>query len=62
MYLLIKRVFPFSGVTEVSVKNGNISIGSTSGILKAVTKTGNIDVSLSRHNNVILETKEGKLS
>lgn len=62
MYFLIKRVFPFSGATEVSVKNGNISIGSTSGILKAVTKTGNIDVSLSRHNNVILETKEGKLS
>lgn len=62
MYLLMKRVLPFSGVTEVSVKNGNISIGSTSGILKAVTKTGNIDVSLSRHNNVILETKEGKLS
>ena len=48
-------------MTEVSVKNGDISIGSTSGILKAVTNTGNIDISLSRHNNVILETKKGKL-
>ena len=48
-------------MTEVNVKNGDISIGSTSGTLKAVTKSGNIDVSLSRHNNVILETKEGML-
>ena len=48
-------------MTEVSVKNGDISIGSTSGILKAVTNSGNIDVSLSQHDNVILETKEGKL-
>lgn len=61
-YTCSKCVLPVSGVTEVNVKNGNISVGSTSGILKAVTKTGNIDVSLSRHNNVILETKEGKLS
>ena len=48
-------------MTEVSVKNGDISVGSTSGTLKAVTNSGNIDVSLSRHNNVTLETKEGKL-
>lgn len=53
--------FSSSGVTEVSGKNGDISIRSTSGILKAVTHTGNIAVSLSRHNNVMLETKEGKL-
>ena len=53
--------FSSSGVTEVSGKDGDISIGSTSGILKAVTHTGNIDVSLSRHNDVMLETKEGKL-
>ena len=53
--------FSLSGVTEVSAKNGDISISSTSGTLKAVTNTGNIDVSLSRHDNVILETKEGKL-
>ena len=53
--------FSSSGVTEVSGKDGDISVGSTSGILKAVTHTGNIDVSLSRHNDVMLETKEGKL-
>lgn len=50
------------GVTEVSVKNGDISVGSTSGTLNAVTNSGNIDVSLSRHNNVILETKEGDVN
>lgn len=61
IYLLIKCIFPLSGESEVSVKSGDISIGSTSGILKAVTNTGNIDISLSQHNNVILETKEGKL-
>lgn len=50
------------GVTEVNIKNGDISVGSTSGALKAVTNSGNIDVSLSRHNNVILETKEGDIN
>ena len=48
-------------MTEVNIKNGDISVGSTSGALKAVTNSGNIDVSLSRYNNVILETKEGRL-
>ena len=48
-------------MTEVSVKNGDISVGSTSGTLKAVTNSGNIDVSLSQHNNVTLETRVGKL-
>lgn len=48
-------------MTEVNIKNGDISVGSASGTLKAVTNSGNIDVSLSRHNNVILETKEGRL-
>lgn len=52
----------FLGFTEVNVENGNISIGSTSGTLKAVTKSGNIDVSLSKHDDVTLETKKGKLS
>lgn len=49
-------------MTEVNIKNGDISVGSTSGTLKAVTNSGNIDVSLSRHSNVTLETKEGRLS
>ena len=46
-------------MTEVSVKNGNITVGSTSGTLKAVTKSGNVDVNVSQHDNVTLETKTG---
>ena len=55
-------MFFFSGLTEVKVKNGNISIGSTSGSLSAVTKSGNIDVSLSKHDDVTLKTNTGRLS
>ena len=46
-------------MTEVSVKNGNITVGSTSGTLKAVTESGNVDVNVSQHDDVTLETKTG---
>ena len=45
----------------VHVEDGDMSIGSTSGELKAFTRRGNIDVNLSQHNDVMLETKKGKL-
>ena len=50
-----------SGLTVVHVEDGDMSIGSTSGELKAFTRRGNIDVNLSQHDDVTLETKEGKL-
>lgn len=49
----------FSGLTEVDVTSGDISIGSTSGYLKAQTKSGDINVNLSRHDDVTLKSKEG---
>jgi len=51
----------FSGLTEVDVDSGDISVGSTSGKLKAVTKSGNINVNLSQHDDIKLKTNEGKL-
>ena len=49
----------FSGLTEVDVTSGDISIGSTSGNLKAQTKSGDINVNLSHHDDVTLQSKEG---
>ena len=49
----------FLGLTEVHVEDGDISVGSTSGKLKAVTNSGNINANLSHHDNITLKTKEG---
>ena len=54
-------VFLFSGVTEVDVEEGDISVGSASGKLKAVTNHGNIDVNLAHNDDVTLKSKEGIL-
>ena len=42
------------------MEKGDITIGSASGKLKAVTKAGNIDVSLSLHKDVGLKTEQGR--
>ena len=47
-------------MTEINVDSGDISVGSASGKLKAVTRNGNIDVNLSHHDDVTLRSKEGK--
>ena len=51
----------FSGLTEVASEEGDIFVGSTSGKLKAVTKCGNINVSLALHDDVTLKSNEGRL-
>ncbi|PFX14333.1 Protein FAM185A [Stylophora pistillata] len=48
--------------TEIHVEEGNISIGSTSGQLEAFTGRGSIDVNLSQHEDVKLNTKEGDIT
>jgi len=50
------------GLTEVDVDSGDISVGSTSGKLKAVTKSGNINVNLSHHDDIKLKTNEGNIN
>lgn len=50
------------GFTEIHVEEGNISIGSTSGQLEAFTGRGSIDVNLSQHEDVKLNTKEGDIT
>ena len=47
------------GLTEVNVDSGDITVGSTCGTLKAVTRSGNIDASLLRHDDVVLKSREG---
>lgn len=59
--MLLNCIFFFLGVIEVNIKNGDILVGLVLGILKVVINFGNIDVSLLRYNNVILEIKEGRL-
>lgn len=49
-----------AGFTEIRAEDGNISIGSTSGQLEAFTGRGSIDVNLSQHEDVVLNTNEGK--
>lgn len=50
------------GSTEIDVDRGDISVVSASGKLKAVTTTGNVNVNLSYHDDVMLKSKEGNVS
>ena len=61
MYIKLNKVswLPFSGSTEIDVDRGDISVVSASGKLKAVTTTGNVNVNLSYHDDVMLKSKEG---
>lgn len=56
------RLGDIHGLTEINVDSGDISVGSASGKLKAVTRNGNIDVNLSHHDDVTLRSKEGSIS
>ena len=47
------------GLTEVNVDSGDITVCSTCGTLKAVTRSGNINASLSHHDDVVLKSREG---
>ena len=60
-YCCTLYAFLFSGLTEVDVERGDISVGSASGKLKAVTKHGNINVNLAHLDIVTLKSKEGRL-
>lgn len=51
-----------ASLTEVNVDSGDITVGSTCGTLKAVTRSGNIDASLLRHDDVVLKSREGNIS
>lgn len=51
-----------ASLTEVNVDSGDITVGSTCGTLKAVTRSGNISASLLRHDDVVLKLREGNIS